>query len=143
MPLALVKPTVDIGIVTIDRAASTAFYGGVLGLPELEPLRMDGFSISRFAVGDCVLKILEFDDVPKAKAPSGPLGSATGLRYWTISVSNLDEILDACRAAGRPIAEGPTEVRPGVSIALVEDPDGNLVEFVNRAAIVSGATSTP
>lgn len=134
MPLALVKPTIDLGIVTTDRAASKAFYGGTLGLPELGELRMDGFGISRFQVGDCVLKILEFDQPPAAKAAGGRLGEVTGIRYWTMSVSNLDEVLEACRAAGRPIAEGPTEIRPGVTIALVEDPDGNLVEFVNRPA---------
>jgi catechol 2,3-dioxygenase-like lactoylglutathione lyase family enzyme len=134
VPLALVKPTIDLGIVTTDRPASKAFYGGTLGLPELEELHMDGFSISRFQVGDCVLKILEFDQPPTAKAAAGGLGGAAGIRYWTVSVSNLDEVLEACRAAGRPIIEGPTEIRPGVAIALVEDPDGNLVEFVNRAA---------
>jgi lactoylglutathione lyase len=134
VPLTLVKPTIDLGIVTADRAASKAFYGGTLGLPELEELRMDGFSISRFQVGDCVLKILEFDQPPRAKAAPGGLGAATGVRYWTVSVSNLGEVLEACRAAGRPVADGPTEIRPGVIIAMVEDPDGNLVEFVNRSA---------
>jgi catechol 2,3-dioxygenase-like lactoylglutathione lyase family enzyme len=134
VPLALARPTLDLGIVTTNRAASRAFYGGTLGLPELEELRMDGFSISRFQIGDCILKILEFDQSPRVKAAAGGLGAATGIRYWTMSVSNLDEVLDACRAAGRPIADGPTEVAPGVTIVLVEDPDGNLVEFVSRSA---------
>ncbi|MWA03215.1 hypothetical protein F8568_023120 [Actinomadura sp. LD22] len=134
MALELAKDTIDIGIVTRDRKASLAFYGGVLGLPALEELRMDGFTISRFQVGGCVLKILEFDRAPGVTGPGGALGDATGIRYWTVSVSNLDQILDACRAAGRPIADGPAQVRPGVTIALVEDPDGNLVEFVERPA---------
>jgi lactoylglutathione lyase len=134
VPLALARPTVDLGIVTTDRTASRAFYGGTLGLPELDELRMDGFSISRFQVGDCILKILEFDQPPPGKAAPGGLAAATGIRYWTVSVSNLDEVLKACRAAGRPITDGPTEVAPGVVIVLVEDPDGNLVEFVSRSA---------
>ncbi len=79
-------------------------------------------------------KILEFDQPPRAKAAVGGLAAATGMRYWTVSVSNLDEVLEACRAAGRPIADGPTEIAPGVTIVLVEDPDGNLVEFVSRSA---------
>ncbi|GLZ15932.1 hypothetical protein Acsp04_61670 [Actinomadura sp. NBRC 104425] len=134
MGLELVKPTIDIGIVTTDRRAGTAFYGDVLGLPPLEELCMDGFAGSRFRVGDCVLKILEFDRAPGARVVRGGLGAATGIRYWTISVSDLDQVLADCRAAGRPIIDGPTRIRPGVSIALVEDPDGNIVEFVSRPA---------
>jgi catechol 2,3-dioxygenase-like lactoylglutathione lyase family enzyme len=132
--LQLAKPSIDIGIVTEDADASAAFYGDVLGFPPLPDLRMDGFGIRRFQVGDCVLKILQFDRPPGRSAPAGGLGDATGLRYWTVSVTNLDEILDACRTAGREILEGPTELRPGVSIALVADPDGNIVEFVSRPA---------
>lgn len=134
MAVHLAKSTVDIGIVTTDRDASCAFYGEVLGLPSLDPVRMDRFSISRFAVGDCVLKILEFDTPPPAKAPDGGIGDASGIRYLTISVANLDEVLAGCRAANRPVIDGPTEIRPGVSIAFVQDPDGNIVEFVNRPA---------
>lgn len=134
MGLELAKPTIDIGIVTTDRKASAAFYGDVLGLPRLGELRMDGFTISRFQVGDCVLKILEFDRPPAARVVRGGLGAATGIRYWTISVSDLDQVLADCRAAGRPIIDGPAQIRPGVSIALVEDPDGNIVEFVERPA---------
>ena len=134
MGLHLAKPTIDIGIVTEDADASASFYGSVLGLPTLPDLAMDGFAIRRFQVGDCVLKILQFDRPPNRSAPAGGLGDATGIRYWTVSVTNLEEILDACRAAGREVIEGPTELRPGVSIALVTDPDGNILEFVSRPA---------
>jgi catechol 2,3-dioxygenase-like lactoylglutathione lyase family enzyme len=132
--LELAKPVIDIGIVTTDAEASAGFYGGVLGLAPLPDVGMDGFTIRRFQIGDCVLKILQFDSPPERSAAGGGLGDATGIRYWTVSVTNLDQVLDACRSAGRPIVEGPTEVRPGVSIALVADPDGNIVEFVNRPA---------
>jgi catechol 2,3-dioxygenase-like lactoylglutathione lyase family enzyme len=134
MALELSKSTIDIGIVTKDAQAIAEFYGDVLGLPAMPDLQMDGFAIRRFQVGDCVLKILQFDQPPAQTAPSGGLGDATGIRYWTVSVTDLEPILDACRAAGRPIIDGPTEIRPGISIVLIEDPDGNIVEFVSRPA---------
>lgn len=134
MPALLVKPTIDIGIVTTNQKAMVDFYGSVLGFPALSDVPMDGFLVKRFQVGDCVLKILEFDEESPAPAVTGGLAASTGLRYWTVSVSNLEEVLDAVRAAGQKVVDGPTEVRPGVSIALVTDPDGNLLEFVNRPA---------
>ena len=53
--------------------------------------------------------------------------AATGLRYVTLTVSNLADVIEECRAAGVSVAvPAPiTEVRPGVTIGMVEDPDGN------------------
>jgi len=36
----------------------------------------------------------------------------------------------ACQAGGYTVAVAPREIRPGVRIAMVEDPDGNWVEFL-------------
>ncbi len=54
----------------------------------------------------------------------------TGYRYWTITVSNLAELVSACEEAGRTVVVPVTELRPGITIAIVEDPDGNWVEFL-------------
>ncbi|MFI7195130.1 VOC family protein [Nocardia nova] len=132
MTAQLVKPTIDIGIVTTNSDAMVDFYGNVIGFPPLSDVPMDGFLVKRFQVGDCVLKIVQFVEEPTGRAVVGALGDSTGLRYWTVSVSNLDDILTAVEAAGQKVVEGPTEVRPGVSIAIVTDPDDNLIEFVNR-----------
>ncbi|MBH0119541.1 VOC family protein [Rhodococcus sp. CX] len=133
MPAAqLVKPTIDIGLVTVNQDAMVNFYGNVLGFPALPDVPMDGFLVKRFQVGDCVLKIVEFESEPGGRAVPGGLGDSTGLRYWTVSVNNLDALLAAVEDSGQKVVEGPTEVRPGVRIALVGDPDGNLVEFVDR-----------
>ena len=130
--LNVVKESVDVGIVTNDLDSALAFYRDLVGLPEIGQVAMDGFTVTRLQCGGSVVKLLSFEQPPTATTPSGGLGAATGLRYWTVSISGLDELLERCRAAGRPVIDGPTEVRPGVTIALVEDPDGNIVEFVNR-----------
>lgn len=132
MAVELAKPTIDIGIVSKDAEASAAFYGGVLGLPPLADVQMDGLLIRRFQVGDCVLKVLQYDTSPSRDGGGGALGAATGIRYWTMSVTDLDEVLKLCVNGGHPAIDGPNEVRPGVSIAFVADPDGNIVEFVGR-----------
>ena len=50
-----------------------------------------------------------------------------------MTINNLDEVLDAVSAAGHKIVWPRREVRPGVVIAMVEDPDGNWVEFIQSA----------
>ena len=36
----------------------------------------------------------------------------------------------ACESGGYKVAVPVTELRPGITISIVEDPDGNWVEFV-------------
>jgi hypothetical protein len=47
-----------------------------------------------------------------------------------MTITNLDEVLRAVKAAGHKIVWLRTEVRPGVVIGMVEDSDGNWVEFI-------------
>ncbi len=47
-----------------------------------------------------------------------------------MTIHTLDEVLQAVQAAGHKIIWPRTEVRPGVVIGMVEDPDGNWVEFI-------------
>jgi len=48
-------------------------------------------------------------------------------------VSNIDEITTACGTAGYKVVVAPREIRAGISISIVEDPDGNWVEFLQSA----------
>jgi glyoxylase I family protein len=77
-----------------------------------------------------MIKLVNFERGHKAENPGGGIVGANGYRYWTISVSNLDEIAAKCEAAGYKIAVPVTTIRPGTAIAMVEDPDGNWVEFL-------------
>ncbi|HWS74018.1 MAG TPA: VOC family protein, partial [Quisquiliibacterium sp.] len=60
----------------------------------------------------------------------GGIPGANGYRYWTITVSNLTEMVAACAKAGAKVIIADKEVRPGVRIGMVTDPDGNWVEFL-------------
>jgi len=131
--IVLSKPVVDFGIVTTNPDRMTEFYGTTMGLPQLDPIQMDGFSISRFQLGDTVLKVLVYDAEPTATAAIGGIGNGTGIRYLTISVANLSEIHKACRTSDTgSVVDEPVEVRPGAWIAFVADPDGNIIELVQR-----------
>ena len=130
MGVELTKDSIDLGIVVRDADAALAFYRDVLGLSYLAETPMPGGSMHRLGCGTSVIKLVSLRRTPEASAPPGGIGGGTGYRYWTISVSNMEEVVAACEAAGRPIAVPITELAPGITIAIVEDPDGNWVEFV-------------
>ena len=133
MPISLKKQAIDLGIVTTNPEPMLAFYRDLLGLRFEATTPMPGGStMHRLWCGDTMIKIVHFDKAPAAKAAPGGINSATGYRYWTISVDNLDEITDACSAAGHKVRVPVTEIRPGVKISMVEDPDGNWVEFLSN-----------
>ena len=134
MAIALTKNSIDLGIVTTNGEAMLKFYRDTLGFKYLREMKVSGGNVMhQLACGESVIKIVIAESVP-AKAPPGGLRGASGYRYWTISVSNLAEMLQRCADAGSKIAVKETEIRPGVKIGMVEDPDGNWVEFLQIAS---------
>lgn len=131
MALAITKDSIDLGIVTTDSEKSLAFYRDTLGLAEDGAMDMPGGGkMTRLACGTTTLKIVVNGREPKATSPAGGIGGATGFRYFTISVSNLKEATEACDKAGYKIAVPPSEIRAGITISIIEDPDGNWVELL-------------
>ncbi len=130
MPVSLVKDSIDLGIVTRDSAPMLAFYRDVLGFKLHSSTEQPGSTMHRLMCGTSMIKIVQHDKEPRADAPGGGLQGATGYRYWTMTVDNLEEIVGACEKAGHKIAVPILEIRAGVRISMVEDPDGNWVEFL-------------
>ena len=134
MPVALNKNAIDLGIVTTNAESMVAFYRDVLGFRFEAVLDMPGGTkMHRLWCGDTLVKILQHQKSPPEVAAPGGIGGGTGYRYFTITVSNLEEITTACTDAGSKLAVPVTEIRPGVRISMVEDPDGNWVEFLENS----------
>ena len=131
MPVAISKTSIDLGIVTTNGDAMLAFYRDTLGLKYLREMPMPGGAgvMHQMACGDSVIKLVVLGSAP-ASAPPGGIQGATGYRYWTITVSNMADAVSACAAAGAKVVMKEREIRPGVKIAIVADPDGNWVEFL-------------
>jgi catechol 2,3-dioxygenase-like lactoylglutathione lyase family enzyme len=133
MGIRLTKDSVDLGIVTRNRAEMVGFYRDVLGFEDLGESQSIVGTMHRLVCGTSAIKLVTPPEPRTADAAPGGFVGATGYRYWTISVPDLAEVLDACEAAGRPVVLPPTVARPGVIVAMVEDPDGNWVEFLQAA----------
>lgn len=135
MAVELAKESIDLGIVTRDAAPMLAFYRDLLGFADEGEMPLPGTGrMFRLRCGSSVIKLVQHDSPPRDSAAAGGLATATGYRYWTISVTNLTALVDAARAAGVTIPVAPREIRPGVTIAMLEDPDGNWVELLQAAA---------
>lgn len=134
MSIDVKKPAIDIGIVAKHIEAMMTFYGDTLGLELEGTIPMPGGGqMNRFKVGDSVIKVIELDPKPTAEAAPGGIRGATGYRYWTITVGNLQDCVDRAEAAGSTIVVPAKEVRPGITIAIIADPDGNWVELLETA----------
>lgn len=132
--MKLQKNAIDLGIIAQDIEAMLTFYRDVVGLEFETAIPFPGGgTMHRFKAGDSIVKVIELEPEPEAHAPAGGIRGATGYRYWTLHVENLEECVERVGAAGYRIMAPAREIRPGVSIAIVADPDGNWVEFLENS----------
>ncbi|HEX2465367.1 MAG TPA: VOC family protein [Thermoanaerobaculia bacterium] len=134
MAVALTKDSIDLGIVVKDADAALRFYRDTLGFKDQGTMPMPGGgTMYRLLCGSSLIKLVALAQAPAAAAAPGGIQGGTGYRYWTISVSNLEDTANACATAGYKLAIKPREIRPGIRIAMIEDPDGNWVELLEVA----------
>ena len=133
MAVELATEALDLAIVTREHDAMLAFYADILGLPVSRVGQTSVGEIHYLRAGTSVLKLIRPSAVPEAGRSPGDLTDATGLRYFTLRVSNLDEVLADCERLEVPIvrAKDPLPARPGW-VAMVADPDGNPVALVQH-----------
>jgi predicted enzyme related to lactoylglutathione lyase len=124
---------IDVGIVVRDADRCVPFYRDALGLKFLFDFDLPtGSHMWQFAVGECVVKLVSHATTPEAANPPGGSAGGTGLRYWTMGVDDIDAAVAQCSEFGATIALGVTQLMPGVRIAMIEDPEGNVVEFLEQ-----------
>jgi catechol 2,3-dioxygenase-like lactoylglutathione lyase family enzyme len=133
--IELTENHVEVGITVSDIAASLSFYCETLGFVEVATMPVEwGGTLHMLRLGDAVIKLASNDEIPKEANPPGGAAGATGLRWITLWVKDLDGVVDACSRANRPIPGPINSNYPGVKFAMVEDPDGNWIEFVEALA---------
>ncbi len=131
MGIELGKQALDVGIVTRDFERMIAFYRDVLGFPAEEPRVFPGTGrIHRLTVGESLLRLFDPEHPPEGGPGStDSIYAATGIRYLTLAVRNIHEVVEACTEFGVNVAHPPRELRPGVLATTMQDPDGNWIEL--------------
>jgi catechol 2,3-dioxygenase-like lactoylglutathione lyase family enzyme len=125
------KSCIDVGLVVKDINKSLAFYVNQLGLQKIGEMPTPFGQLHRLSFGDSFVKLID----PKEAPPAGALGltKSLGFRYLTFQVTNIVEVCAECEKAGVPFELPKQELMPGLTIAMLRDPDGNVVELVERS----------
>jgi len=125
------KDSLDIGILVSDVKAGLNFYQNLLGLKFIEEIPSSVGTMYRLRFGNSDFKLIK----PSTMPPKGPigLGAQLGFRYVTFVIKNLSKLCIELKSKGIEFVVPEKEARPGVRIAMVKDPDGNIVEFVERS----------
>lgn len=123
-----------IGMTVSDMDRTIAFYCDLLGLRLALRKRNADSELVFLDAGGGMLEIVapakgagRFRDVPITEA---------GMRHLTLAYDNVDAMVEQLAAAGVEIAEAPRDAHNREMIkrvAFVRDPDGILVELIERA----------
>jgi catechol 2,3-dioxygenase-like lactoylglutathione lyase family enzyme len=102
------------------------FYRDILGFAE-QPWSRG----AAFRLGDSLL-LLEED----AAATLDPVRQATGWRYITLQIADIDAVHDELRRKGVREGLAPVTLGDVARISMILDPDGNWIELSRRASVV-------
>jgi lactoylglutathione lyase len=105
-----------------ELARSMNYYRDVLGFA--------AESSSRVRCGDSVLLFEE-----RADAPSGFAQAQRGWLYLTVQVRDCDAEVARIEAAGGQVVVSPRNLGTVARMAMIRDPDGNLLEVSQRASL--------
>jgi hypothetical protein len=121
----------EIGFVSRDRGL-VDFLVAVFALDELPTSEYPVGKLHRLASPGAVIKVMVPNERPKS-ADAVPFLSVTGIRYLTMFVTDLDDVLERCTARAGTVVVEPFEFEPGTRIAIITDPDGNTMEVIGTA----------
>ncbi len=133
MTIKLTKAGIDIGIVVSDPERMVAFYRDTLGLRHQRSRETGpGGTVHLLECGESLVKLLEPPEPPAHQHARGGTRAQTGLRYITIWVDGIDDLVRRCEAAG---CEFPVPLRDstdGGRYCQLEDPEGNIVQLLEK-----------
>jgi catechol 2,3-dioxygenase-like lactoylglutathione lyase family enzyme len=146
------RTTIDIGVVVSDVNRAVKFYTEVIGFKEIQGFSVDAdfctsagltdhkkLDIRVLVLGDEAsatrLKLMEVPSADSKKSDNTFIHSQLGFSYLTVYVADGNQALERLGRAGvRPLAKGPVPLpadqTPGLALAVVRDPDGNLIELI-------------
>jgi catechol 2,3-dioxygenase-like lactoylglutathione lyase family enzyme len=124
------KDSVDLLIFVNDIRKSLDFYQGILGLEKTEEVQTPFGNVHRLRYGSSLVKLMD----PKQVPPAGPIGldKQLGIRCLSFAIRDLSGVCTVLKEKGVEFTVPETKVLPDTRIAMVKDPDGNIVEFVER-----------
>jgi len=146
------RTTIDIGVVVSDVERSATFYTEVIGFTEITPFDVPAdfatasgltdnqpLHVRVFVLGEDAaatrLKLIQLPGVDSRQSDNTTIHAQLGFSYLTVHIQSTPDALARLEKAGvAVVAEGPVPLPEGlpqgISLTLVRDPDGNIVELV-------------
>ena len=115
-----------------DLDRSTAFYGGVLGLPRL-PRPDFPFAGAWYALGTQELHLIVDEALPAEERHHG---------HFALRVENAAAAQQELTARGVREMSGPAPRPDGALQIFLTDPDGHRVELLDTSTIIPGEADT-
>ncbi len=134
-PTPTARIAVDAGVIVADMDAMLVFYRDLLGLPVVADITTSLIGKGRMVQlkhGASLIKLVQMEAVPEAATATG-ITTMFGYRYITLMIEDMASIVAKTEAAGTPVFLPLTTLGNGAQIYMVEDPEGNIVEFVQEA----------
>lgn len=143
--LGTIVAPLEIGFCVVDVERALEFWRDALGFREVSRIETAtksaiecGFALSEYVVVRLQLPTGERIKLFKPTLIEGARGDALapplatpGFAFATLIVEDLQDAVRQLTERGFPARRPPSELRPGVWVALVDDPDGNTVELVS------------
>ena len=116
--------SLQVGVVVRDLEETTPFYRDGLGLAHEADLPLPFGIQRRFACGHGVVKLLQPTEPPTMSNPPGGIkGGTIGLRWFSVRVTGIEEVVRRCVATGGVVVAPVEEWQPGLKVAMLEDPE--------------------
>jgi catechol 2,3-dioxygenase-like lactoylglutathione lyase family enzyme len=130
MLLRPAKDSLDVLIFVSDIGKSLAFYRDTLGLEKTEEVQTPFGTVHRLRYGTSFVKLMDPVQVP----PAGPIGldKQLGTRCLSFVVHGLSGVCRVLANSGVEFTMPETQLLPDLRSAMVKDPDGNIIELVER-----------
>jgi predicted enzyme related to lactoylglutathione lyase len=141
------KSSISIGMVVEDLEQSLRFYQEVVGMVKVRTFKVESDKAVRMglSIGEAfditVLKLENSEEAAELKLMTFKkntphkneqfIPDANGIRYLTIFVKSMSPLLKRIEQSGvKTLGKTPTMLDETRQFVLIQDPDGNFVEFI-------------
>ena len=135
----LKNENIDIAITCSDIVKTRYFFEKILGLNVVTEFKVDkstannlglapeGFTQTRFAMGDTKIKLLEFDSL-EVNSTNHHSEISQGVRWITLYVNDICETYETLESKGYGfLGDVPTKSKGAL---VLKGPEGILIEFI-------------